>query len=139
MAINRPTTKTIISTTQWGVPITDAVNANTTDVAALKTATAVTPWTNLTLLNGWTNVGGFGTAQYRKVGDMVQLRGLVTGGAISAVIGNLSVGFRPIVQLTVPFAQNGVGANYLSITPNGDISPAANGYVSLSGIQFSIS
>jgi hypothetical protein len=139
MAIARPTTKTKISTTEWGWPVTDAVNANTTDIAALKTATTVTPWTALTLTNGWTNVGGFGTAQYRKVGDMVQLRGLVTGGAISAVIGNLPAGFRPLIQMTVPFAQNGVGANYLSLTPNGDITPAANGYVSLSGIAFSIS
>ncbi len=33
--INRPTTKTVISTTQWGIPITDQVNANTDAVAKL--------------------------------------------------------------------------------------------------------
>lgn len=37
MPINRPTSKTIISTTGWGIPITDAVNANTDTVAKLTT------------------------------------------------------------------------------------------------------
>lgn len=36
MAITKPVTKTLISTTAWGIPITDAVNANTDDVASLK-------------------------------------------------------------------------------------------------------
>jgi hypothetical protein len=137
MAINRPTTKTIISTTQWGIPITDAVNLNVTDIAALKTATAVTAWTNLVLTNGWTNVGGWGIPQYRKVGDMVQLRGLVSGGAANSSLTTLPVGFRPPDQMTLPYAVNGTGANYLSIQPTGSVQPFVAGYCSLSGLSFS--
>lgn len=92
MAINRPVTKTLISTPDWGIPITDAVNAHSTDIAALKP----TVWTPITLVNGWVATGG--TPQYRKIGDNVQLRGGVGSGAVGSVIGTLPVGFRPVLD-----------------------------------------
>lgn len=91
MAIARPISKTIISTTAWGIPITDQVNANAADIAAMKP----TAWTNLTFQNGWAASGG-SVCQYRKVGDMVQLRGLIGGGPTGvSTIATLPVGFRP--------------------------------------------
>jgi len=58
------------------------------------------PWTPLTLQNGWTFVGsGFMSPAYRKIGDIVSVRGTVnrtvtpSGGA--AAIATLPVGFRP--------------------------------------------
>lgn len=36
MAITRPVTKTLISTTAWGIPITDQVNADAADIVSLK-------------------------------------------------------------------------------------------------------
>jgi hypothetical protein len=106
MAINRPTTKTIISTAQWGVPITDAVNANTTDVAALKTATAVTPWTALPLQNGWIVSAVRMDPRYRKVGDTVQISGVINGGTPGSTFATMPVGFRSIqdiLQVTAVF------------------------------------
>lgn len=62
-----------------------------------------TAWTALTLLNSWVNFGGSQqTAQYRKVGDVVQVRGLVKSGAANTVAFNLPAGFRPPADLEFP-------------------------------------
>lgn len=103
MPISRPTTKTIISTTGWGIPITDEVNrltpqsdSNVTRIAALETATAKTAWTNLTLINGWVQyAGGRANCSYRKVGDIVYLRFAAHSGTGSQPMAVLPVGFRP--------------------------------------------
>jgi hypothetical protein len=94
MAITRPTSKSIISTTQWGIPITDAVNANTTDIAALKP----TAWTAITLSNGWTNYGGaYPTAAVIRQGNFCTMRGMLSPGTLTlgTVVGTIPVGFRP--------------------------------------------
>jgi autotransporter adhesin len=154
MAINRPTTKTIISTAQWGVPITDAVNANTTDVAALKTATNVTAWSNLPLKNGFSNFSGTWTGgQYRKVGtNTVQLRGMITTGVAwtqSQTPFTLPVGYRPLLTITFLVTYSGSdglgGPGRVELSNNGDCTClwAASGnnanvygWMSLSGVQF---
>lgn len=91
--------------TAWGNAVADAVNANTT---------ARTPgaWTALTLTNGWQSYGsGYQVAQYRKVGDMVQVRGLVKNTGISppSTLAVLPTGHRPPANLQ--FAQEGSGAH----------------------------
>ena len=55
-------------------------------------------WTPATLLNGWTNydVNTYPAAAYRKVNDLVYLRGLVRNGTIGASGFNLPVGYRPL-------------------------------------------
>lgn len=69
-------------------------NGSTWDlVSAVATA-----WTAPTLLNSWVNFGGvYVGAAYRKVGDMVQLRGSIKNGTVTAgtTIYTLPVGFRP--------------------------------------------
>lgn len=110
MPISRPTTKTIISTQGWGIPITDEVNrlttqsdSNTSRVTALEAATAKTTWTNATLLNGWVNMGApMNVTQYRKIGDIVYLRGYVYGGSAGTNLFTLPVGFRPPATLAIP-------------------------------------
>jgi len=132
MPITPPQPQTMVDATAWGQPITTEVNRMTPLVVA------PTAWTALTLTNSWTNVGGWGTAQYRKVGDMVQLRGVVTGGIANSSVATLPTGYRPVDQITIPYAANGTGANYMSITPTGTIQPFAAGYVSLTGVSFSV-
>lgn len=68
-------------------------------------AATTTPWTTLPLLNGWGNFdvnggpgqSGFQWAEYRRVGDQVWTRGLITNGVatIGTAIANLPAGFRP--------------------------------------------
>lgn len=93
--IPRPITKTVISSPSWGIPITDQVNANTTDIAALKP----TAWTNVTFQNGWTNISP--VVQYRKIGDIVYIRGTIGGGSLSTNAFNLPVGFRTPYKLDI--------------------------------------
>lgn len=54
------------------------------------------PWTAVTFQNSWTNYGGaYQACQYRAVGDMVQVRGLIAGGTSGTTAFTLPVGFRP--------------------------------------------
>ncbi len=56
-----------------------------------------TVWTAPTLAGTWANTAGVQAAQYRKVGDVVSLRGAVSGG--TGTIFTLPVGFRPPADL----------------------------------------
>ena len=92
MAITRPVTKTKISTVGWGIPITDEVNR----LSALPVAPTPTAWTAFTFLNGWTGAtGGYPIAGYRRIGDMVYMRGRISGGTMGQPMFNLPAGFRP--------------------------------------------
>jgi len=67
-----------------------------------------TAWTAVSFSNSWVNYGsGFQEAEYRKVGDMVQLRGNIKGGTLDAAGFTLPVGFRP--PATVAGPGNGAG------------------------------
>lgn len=142
MAINRPITKTIISTTAWGIPITDEVNR----IASLTDSRTPTVWTNLTLGNGWTSTGSNGVPGYRKIGDMVYLRGMISGGANSTTCATLPTGFRPpsLTDLICYQWPSAPGACLASIAASGAITIVSiTGtppplYVSLANAFFSI-
>lgn len=77
-----------------------ALDVRLTAVEAVVTPTA---WTAPTLLNSWVDYGGgYQTIQYRKVGDMVQVRGLGKNGTIGFVNAFvLPTGFRPPALLQI--------------------------------------
>lgn len=131
MAIARPVTKTIISTTAFGIPVVDWINANTP-----------TAWTNVTYTNGWNTYPGYQPLQYRKIGDMVYLRGFVQspGGATS--MGTLPAGFRP--PLTLEFATAYYSGSRIviavSVSNNGMIAASdSSGVGSGLGVNFQFS
>ena len=97
-----------------------------------------TAWTAVTFANSWVNYGGaYQEIEYRKVGDMGEVRGTMKNGTLSATAFTLPVGFRP--PATVQF--NGVGtANAIDITSAGIVYPfgGTNTAVSLDGIRFSV-
>ena len=72
------------------------------------------PWLPLTLESPWTNYGGgFGTCGYRKVGDIVELRGLVRTGTTAVTNSTIAIlpsGHRPPqdLLLTTWGAQNAI-------------------------------
>jgi len=118
---------------------------------------AITPWTAPTLLNGWVNVAAttWAPAAYRKVGDEVQLRGLISrptavGVGAASIMFNLPSGFRPPVGLIV--TGDVAAANYgglsarIEILPSGDVQVVCDSasqnvhvYTSISNISFSVS
>jgi hypothetical protein len=120
MAINPPVSHTTISTAQWGIPITDEVNRLTTAVAALQPGA----WVALSYQNGWTNIGGGQqNGQYRKWGDMVQLRGFLQNGTAGTVAFNLPAGFRPpagIGLVAISFDGTNRIVNRLAMNSSGD-------------------
>ena len=93
--------------------------------------TDLTDWVAPTLVNSWADTGGYQTIGYRKVGDLVYLRGRPTGGTAPSTAFTLPTGFRPTgtyangpVQITsagVVSIQSGTFANFdsvvFSVTP----------------------
>lgn len=116
--------------TWWTFPVSVTTGAVTKGARTqLNFVNAPTPWTALPLNGTWANFGsGWQTAQYRKIGDEVQVRGLVvnaTAGTGINSIATLPSGFRPVLQQgpLVGWANDGTdsGATRIEVTPAGGI------------------
>jgi hypothetical protein len=81
-----------------------------------------TAWTPVVFQNGWADLAGWQAMQYRRVGDVVQLRGVITAGAIGAVAFTLPVGFRPPAALQSATTSNGAFGAF-TIAANGNVTP----------------
>jgi hypothetical protein len=106
-----------------------------------------TPWIALPLSAGWTYFGvPFEQPAYRKVGDVVQLQGLLQGPATSgpSTIATLPAGYRPKRQhvLIAPCSVGQASAGLLRVDAqiDGTITCALTGtawWLSVSGLWFS--
>jgi hypothetical protein len=100
----------------------------------------ITPWTAPSFLNSWTNLGTTNqVAQYRKVGDVVQLRGSIVGGSVGTVAFTLPAGFRPPADVIVASTSANAFANIKVEASTGDVTMRTGtvpGYWSLD-FQFS--
>jgi hypothetical protein len=105
------------------------------------------PWIAPTFQNSWRAfAAGWSTPGYRKIGDIVYLRGMVTGGTSPSTAFTLPAGYIPpnnIVAVVLgdnPTTANGrVDIN----APSGNVviqsGPSSSaGFVSLDGVQFSV-
>lgn len=97
-----------------------------------------------TFLNSWVNYGaGYPTAAYRKIGDIVYLKGLLKLGTVSVAAFTLPVEYRPstnrhfITMMTA--AAGGLRINTDGSVTFGDPGGGGNGYCSLDGIHFETS
>jgi hypothetical protein len=100
-----------------------------------------TAWTAVTFSGGWSNnVAPYQTAQYRKIGDLVYLRGSIDGGTLGGVAFTLPVGFRPPADI-IQAVDTGAGSTtYVEVQSDGEVRPAggSNGFCTLDGITFSV-
>jgi len=112
-------------------------------------------WTALTLAGVWVNNGGGWTdAAYRKVGDVVELRGIIklSSGSVAtgvdSLITTLLAGFRPVSLVMLSALSYSGTANQavqLRLSTTGTINYrveggstlTTSGWVSLEGAQFS--
>lgn len=132
---------------QTGISNGLAITSNGSIVSATMTGnldvtgTLGSTWTGLSFFSGWTNVGGAYTGGgYKKIGDMVFLRGLVArASGVLLTIATLPPGYRPtakqIFSVTSDYAFGQV-----TIDSDGVITlniGTAGASVSLSGISFS--
>lgn len=103
------------------------------------------PWYNLSLFSGWSNAGsGYQTAQYRKIGDVVHLRGLVVSSSTSSNVAQLPTGYWPTAGRLIFALWTGTTNYRVDVTTSGVITcagwtPASGNYVALDGIQFTVS
>lgn len=96
MAITVPVTGSEISATAFGAPVANALNA-----------IEPTAWTNVTFQNGWVNFGApYQNVQYRKIGDIVYVRGMMKSGTINQIAFTLPAGFRPPAEVYLPTTSN---------------------------------
>jgi hypothetical protein len=88
---------------------------------------------------GWSNYsGGFAPAEYRRSGGMVQLRGLIKSGGVSAVIATLPAGFRIATAPQLWACCSDSGTTRIDTEGSGVLrwQTGATGFVSLSGIEY---
>jgi hypothetical protein len=125
-----------------GDPVTSAWAQQLTQYA-VDTRTADPPaWIAPTFQNGWGDFGGgFVTAGYRKIGDIVYLRGFISGGTIAAACFTLPLGYRPAQTHRMSSVSYDVFCEIeISASSAGVIALTGNsGWVSLSNIQFDVS
>jgi len=100
-------------------------------------------WTPPTMQNSWVSNTSY-PAGYRKIGDVVSLRGNVNGGTNNTTCFTLPVGFRPpfMAQMIAYQYAGGIGWCQLYINPNGAVTlQALSGTaqnVSLDNVSFSV-
>jgi hypothetical protein len=101
-------------------------------------------WINVSFQNGWVNYGSvYQTVQYRKVGDMVQIRGLAKSGTIGQVIFTLPGGYAPLASLQFA-VDNAAKYGMVEVTSTGgvvlnaSVVGANNIVVNFNPIQFSV-
>lgn len=86
-----------------------AVTQAQSDIDALETALAQvaisdSEWLNLPLTDGVESYGSTQVPQYRKIGNIVFIRGAVKNVLATGTLGTLPIGYRPTT--TVSFIQN---------------------------------
>lgn len=129
MAITVPTPNTMIDANTFGAPVANQLNA-----------LVPTAWTFAPLTNGWVHQSGE-ECKYRKVGDVVQLRGRVGVGAMG-IIFTLPVGFRPPITQEFAVASVVTGGwtiGVIQVGPDGVVYALAgsNSAMTLNNITFS--
>ncbi|MGE7880161.1 hypothetical protein [Peribacillus muralis] len=90
-----------------------------------------TPWLNLTLQNGVKSYQSNRIPQYKKIGNIVYLRGAVTNVlANGTIMATLPIGYRPL-DMTHNYAQN--GSNLSGRSTNTRISVTTLGEIIMDG------
>jgi hypothetical protein len=102
-----------------------ADNGNLSELGTVNGATLEdTGWT--TLSSFYNSYSGSGSPAYRKINNVVYLRGRVSGGTANTTAFNLPSGYRPAVDTVIAVQQFGTGnINYVTVNPDGNVIPNA--------------
>jgi hypothetical protein len=115
----------------------------TTEIAAAIAAITATSWANVSFENSWVNLGsGYQSAQYRKVGDIVYLRGSIKDGSSGTTAFTLPANFRPPAHVQYATRGNVSGTvAFCTVFSSGAVEPVSSGFMAshtLDGISFSV-
>ena len=113
-------------------------------VAEVVSSTGSGGWIAPTLGNSWADfLAGVAPTAYRRIGDVVELRGAIKSGTVNTTVFTLPVGARPTAGIEIFPVVAGAGGARLDIGTNGTVtvrsyfSSGSNLMVSLSGVRFS--
>lgn len=131
MAITPPVVDSEISASAFGVPVANQLNA-----------LAPTAWTSVTFQNSWSNFDGTRLVKYRKVGDEVQLRGVMKGGTTTYNVPAFTLPYAPPVGPALFVCGASGGYVYIQVFVTGIVSVelvggSSNTYVYVDGVFFS--
>jgi hypothetical protein len=100
-----------------------ADNGNLSELGTVNGATLEdTGWTTLSSFSN--SYSGSGSPAYRKINNVVYLRGRVSGGTANTTAFNLPSGYRPAVDTVIAVQQFGTGnINYITVQPDGNVIP----------------
>lgn len=133
--------------------VNGSANFGATTVTSLSLSSTIngslytTNWTNVTFATNWSNNGsGYQNVQYKKVGDLVFIRGLATSNAnawnANTTIFTLPAGFRPSNRLVFSQIMAGNTAGRVDILSTGEVQwnsgGSGSGIISLDSIVFSV-
>ena len=91
-------------------------------------------WTQPTLVNSWVDYGAPNAfIAYRKVGDIVQLRGTAKNGTLNTTAFTLPVGYRPSASYRVATCDGSIDVN---TSGNVGFYAASNAIFSIDGAWF---
>lgn len=133
----KSTSKVVINDTSSG-PVEIAAGGGATTFGGI----LGTAWAGLSFGSGWGNLGGgWQTGQYKKIGDIVMLRGFVvrTSGT-SARIATLPSGYRPLAPDRWAVTSDAGLHATIQVDADGNIDVvigSPDDYMTLSGIIFS--
>lgn len=108
------------------------------DGAAWVTIANQQAWTAVTFANSWVDFGApYNVCQYRKIGDITYLRGLMKSGTVGATCFTLPAGFRPPVDLYFITVSNSVAAPFIVASSGAcQLATGSNVFASIN-LQFS--
>ncbi len=111
----------------------------------LATTGGAPAWTAPTLGNSWQDfLSGVAPVAYRRVGDVVELRGAIKSGTLATTVFTLPVGFRPTAGNHLFAVVAGPGGARLDVSSDGTVvvrhyySSGTNALVSLAGVRFAV-
>jgi hypothetical protein len=110
----------------WGNSVADAINPSA--------------WTAVTFQNSWVDFGAtYQSVEYRKVNDLVEVRGFMKSGTLAVTAFTLPVGFRPPAAFQIPSLGGGVFSKII-VQSDGDVIPSGGSNTYFSTVfSFSIS
>lgn len=112
---------------EWWADSRDISILNYADaISTLKYSSPISvgAWTAPTLAWSWVNFGApHQDVQYRKVGDLVQIRGLMKNGTMAAPAFNLPAGYRPPKDLFFAVVSAGAPA-VMNVEAGGNVYPS---------------
>lgn len=148
--LSRAATRTEILRAREAAALTARVGTNETDIATNVTDIATldgrvddlegVAWTAVSFQNSWVN-GSSQPAQYRKIGDVVHLRGHIGGGTLSTTAFTLPVGYRPPNNLYFTILGTGAAAGYFALLSTAgafNVYGPSNANMHFNAINFSV-